>query len=118
MIYKIKTGASTKEDVLSFLGTPFGKNTRPDGTSMWSYQFIAVSNQSTAMALIPVVGPLMDAFEGQHMERTTQNLTVTFNKPGIVTACTYKTSSRKSEGGLGMMGNGGETVEMRCEDAK
>lgn len=112
MIHKIKTGISTKEHVLSLMGTPFGKNTSSNGTSMWTYSFTAAK---TSHPLVAVYG-----FGGS--ENSTQILTVTFNKSDVVTACTYRTSSAKGSGYLGAIstqaGGGGEREERNCENVR
>lgn len=121
-IPKIKTGTSTKENVSSLMGAPYGKNTSPDGTSRWLYQFIATDSHMTAMSFVPIVG----AYKGGETESSTQSLTVTFNKSGIVASCMYRTSSGKGSGMMGGMeaglsstgSGGGEVVAMNCEDVK
>jgi outer membrane protein assembly factor BamE (lipoprotein component of BamABCDE complex) len=121
-INKIKTGKSTKENVSSLMGTPYGRNTSADGTSIWTYQFIAQDSHMTAMSFVPIVG----AIKGGETESSMQMLLVTFNKSGIVASCTYRTSSSKGSGmmgemeaGLGHTGFGnGEVVAMNCEDVK
>lgn len=111
VIHKIKTGTSTKENVLSLMGAPFGKNTSSNGTSIWTYNFIAAKNSN----------PLAAAYGlGGASENSSQTLMVTFNKSGVVTACTYSTSSAKGSGFMGatmtQVGRGGEQAERNCEN--
>jgi len=115
-INKIKTGTSTKENVLSLMGAPLEKHSFPDGTSRWQYQFMAIDVSSTATSFIPIVG----AFKGGKSESNTQLLMVSFNKSGMVTSCTYNTFSRKDSGGMMSMGAGAsvENEMMKCEDVK
>lgn len=119
-INKIKTGVSTKSDVLSLMGQPFRKNTSPDGISIWSYLLTTSTSTRTAKNYIPLVGGLY----GGKYERESKDLTISFNKSNVVEQCMYKTfSSNKETNQEGVvaaasLGAGGETISMKCEDVK
>ena len=116
-INKIKTGASTKENVLSLMGEPSSKSSSSNGTSIWSYQFTAIAVAARPLEFVPIVSIFAG---GTTTSSSTQVLTATFNKSGIVTSCMYRTSS--SQGSHDSLGGGGrandESVEMNCEDVK
>lgn len=105
----IKNGKSTKEDVLSLIGSPYTKGTTTDGTVLWIYWEI-----NTAMGLVPLVG-----------KNTTdeKNLEVSFNKSGVVTSCVYRKKSRTTPSGMiGLLTAGaadaGIDPEVNCENFK
>lgn len=114
-INKIKTGTSTKENVLSLMGAPSSKNSSSNGTSIWSYQFMEFAGRPTALEFVPIVSLFAG---GITTSSSTQSLTTTFDKSGIVTSCMYRTSS--SQNSDSKLGGGGaeESVEMNCEDVK
>lgn len=115
-ISKIKTGTSTKTDVLSYVGQPLRKSTSPDGISVWSYSFMTSASKMTAKSFIPIVG-----MNARKTERESKDLTVSFNKSEVVDACTYKTFSNKGsdqEGMASAFGTHGETISLKCEDVK
>jgi outer membrane protein assembly factor BamE (lipoprotein component of BamABCDE complex) len=103
-IHKIKTGTSTKENVLSLMGTPFRKNTSADGTSTWIYTFYA-----NKVGLLAIYGMGTS-------ESNSQTLSVTFNKSDVVTTCKYSTQNSSGSGVTGAMGASGEHNEMNCGD--
>lgn len=121
-INKIRTGKSTKENVSSLLGSPYGKNSSANGTSIWTYQFIKSDSHLTAMSFVPLLG----ALKGGEVESSTRTLVVSFNKSDIVASCLYRTYSGSGTGILGrtevMLGNTGfgkgEVVAMNCEDVR
>lgn len=119
-INKISIGKSTKENVSSLMGSPYGKNSSANGTSIWTYQLIKSDSHLTAMSFVPIVG----AIKGGEIESSTRLLVIGFNKSNIVTSCRYRTYSGKGTGIEGrmevMVGNTGfgkgEVVERNCED--
>lgn len=108
-IQNIKTGTSTKEDVLSLVGTPFGKTSSADGQSIWTYQFGTAAVHQNAASFIPVVQFVASKAT---LEKHDQYLTVVFNKTGVVASCMYRISSYTYVEGARQ----GESKETKCED--
>ncbi|MBN3792085.1 outer membrane protein assembly factor BamE [Burkholderia sp. Ac-20353] len=74
-ISSIRVGKSTTQDVERTLGKPGDVQLEESGAQVWTYQTV----KSSVLAFIPVANLL-----GNSMQE--DNLTVRFNKKGVVTA--------------------------------
>ncbi|PAJ84960.1 outer membrane protein assembly factor BamE [Burkholderia ubonensis] len=74
-ISSIRVGKSTTQDVERTLGKPGNVQREESGAQVWTYQTVKTS----ALAFIPIANMLGESFQED-------NLTVRFNKKGVVTA--------------------------------
>lgn len=113
-IHNIKAGVSTKEDVVSIVGTPAVKNSSIDGSSIWKYTYIKTQSKVNAMSFVPIVGNL----KGGSQDSSGQILTITFNKSNIVSKCVFLVFSDHGTGIIGSMNKEEERSETVCEDVR
>jgi hypothetical protein len=116
-IHNIKTGVSTKEDVVAVVGPAPVKNSGLDGTSVWTYSYVRAQATPSALSFVPIVGSVVGRNK-QRVERDEQRLTVTFNKSNIVSNCVYTTYVSQGTGTLGYANQEAERIETACENVK
>ena len=116
-IHNIKTGVSTKEDVVAIVGPAPVKNSGLDGTSVWTYSYVRAQATPSALSFVPIVGSVVGQNK-QRVARDEQTLIVTFNKSNIVSRCVYTTYVSQGTGTLGYANQEAERTETVCEDVK
>lgn len=119
-VKNIRTGKTTKTEVLSFFGQPPTRTSLGGGQETWTYQYQEIKSHATAATYIPIVNMFAG---GAESTTETQALTIQF-KDNVVSACTYGKSSSAATVNTGLVGMGtsdggqGNNVTTPCEEAQ
>ena len=98
-VKNIRTGKTTKAEVIQMFGQPPTRNSTGGGSETWTYQYTALQSHATAATYIPIVSLFAS---GAKSTSTQQTLTVNFKK-GVVSACTYGKSSSDTAMSMGLL---------------
>jgi outer membrane protein assembly factor BamE (lipoprotein component of BamABCDE complex) len=100
-VSKIFDGKTTKQQVLSLLGTPNSSNVNPDGTELWVYQHIKFTKRW---------GEYTNMNPYTMNDRQLNSVQVMINKKGIVSNC-YSVTEHVQQGIT-------HSSRIRCQDYK
>jgi outer membrane protein assembly factor BamE (lipoprotein component of BamABCDE complex) len=97
-VTQIRTGVTTKSDVMNQLGTPLSR-INVNGAETWQYSYMQVSTSMGAQAFLPVVGPFLPGANSTSYQA--QSLTINFSGD-VVSKCslTITSTNSTSQGGL------------------
>lgn len=119
-VKNIRTGKTTKAEVIQKFGQPPTRNSTGGGKETWSYQYQEIKSHATAASYVPVVNIFAG---GGKSKMESQTLIVNF-EGDIVSACTYGKSSSGSTVNTGLVGMGStsggnnNSVTTPCEEAQ
>ena len=117
-VKNIRTGKSTRADVVQMFGQPPTRNSTGGGNETWTYSYSEMKSHATAATYIPIV----NIFAGGAKSTTnTQTLTVKFSGD-MVSSCVYGKSSSGLNVSTSLLGgtgspDGGSNVTTPCEEA-
>ncbi|MBZ0092037.1 MAG: outer membrane protein assembly factor BamE [Sulfuricellaceae bacterium] len=110
---QIRSGVTTKEDVLSTLGQPYSRNIAPDGKETWLYLYSAATATPGMSALF------LGMFGQGSVSKETQQIAISFSG-NTVSTCRTTVSSGGASGQMLTAGmeasQAGVTTETTCGD--
>lgn len=116
-VKNIRSGKTTKSEVLQMFGQPPTRNSSGGGKETWMYSYHDTRSRVTAATYIPIVGMFVG---GAKVNTNRQTLTIEFSE-SIVSNCQYNKSSsdgKATSAGLGMSVDPGQnrSVSLPCEE--
>lgn len=117
-VKNIRTGKTTRAEVMQMFGQPPTRNSTGGGSETWMYQYNEIQSHATAATYIPIVNIFAG---GAKSTSNQQTLTVQF-LGDVVSACTYGKSSSDTSVSTSLLGASaapGQTnsVTTPCEEA-
>lgn len=117
-VKNIRTGKTTRAEVIQLFGQPPNRISTGGGKETWSYQYSEVKSRATAITYVPIVGLFAGGGKGAHNQQT---LTVQF-AGDVVSTCTYSKMSSDTTVNTGLLGASAtpgqnNSVTTPCEEA-